>query len=201
MKKSRTYSIEDSIYETFDKTATKMNINKSSFIEEKIIEFVEKNESLLKDKFEEDWLILISTMGITDPIHAEKLIKYAKKSVEMSNMRFMYQPLFINHTPMELSILSKLDPSKFYVVETPIARSVGDIQFTFSEDVETISNDDTQLKNIIVDKMVIILNNTVGKIGVYSLLNDVKSEIDYMGGKDNKHKISVKIISRLILKS
>ena len=216
MKKSRTYSIEDNIYESFDKLATKLNINKSSFLEEKIIEFIEKNEHVLKDKFEEDWLILITTMGITDPNHAEKLIKYAKKSIEMSNMRMAFQPSYVNYTPYELKILSKIDPNKFYIVEAPITKEghVGDIQFNFSEEIEVPI--DSELKDInekcfsiIVDRMIDILNSKTEKIGVYSLINDVALDIDFMKGnirnqrKDKdvtylKHKVDIKIISRLI---
>ena len=44
MKITKTYSIDEKIYQEFDELSKKFNINKSSFFEEKILDFIRENE-------------------------------------------------------------------------------------------------------------------------------------------------------------
>lgn len=64
-KITKTYSIDQKIYETFDQIADQKNINKSSFIESCIYKYINDNElttqgKLYKSKYDKNHFVTVS---------------------------------------------------------------------------------------------------------------------------------------------
>jgi len=124
MRVPKTYSIEESVYESFDEITAKMNINKSSFIEDKIINFIKENKSILDNERERKnltkWRPIMESMNLKVE-YRKKLSFYAEHSMELANIRMTRVPSATLYIPMELKILSRLDCDKFDISTLPAA--------------------------------------------------------------------------------
>lgn len=189
MKESRTYSIDNEVYQSFDELTTKMNINKSSFIEDKIINFVKENQSLLHDEKEKmiikKWKPITDRLNITNEEHRKKLCIYAEHSMELANLRMTYEPTATLYVPMELKILSKLDPNGFDTTKLPAAIINGKAK----QVIDYMNNFSTKYmfpvpgisfifsyEDVIIDKMIEFFENMLqqtSKIYFYSVINNI----------------------------
>jgi len=124
MRVPKTYSIEERVYESFDEITAKMNINKSSFIEDKIINFIKENKSILDNERERKnltkWRPIMESMNLKVE-YRKKLSFYAEHSMELANIRMTRVPSATLYIPMELKILSRLDCDKFDISTLPAA--------------------------------------------------------------------------------